>query len=75
MTLFCDICCFIKIFRPRLGAVLSDGSVVKKIDKKGKLVVQVYNSRETRKVSLMSLFSNYYAPRIEADINFQVRQN
>jgi hypothetical protein len=27
--------------RPRLGSVLTDGGVVKKIDKKGKLVVQV----------------------------------
>jgi len=27
--------------RPRLGAVLNDGAVVKKIDKKGKLVTNV----------------------------------
>ncbi len=58
--------------RPRLGAVLMDGGVVKKIDKKGKLVVQLTEHRETRKVSMMSLFSNYYIPRLEPDINFQV---
>ena len=59
--------------RPRLGAVLMDGGVVKKIDKKGKLVVQLTDHRETRKVSMMSLFSNYYIPRLEPDINFQVK--
>jgi len=58
--------------RPRLGSVLMDGGVVKKIDKKGKLVVQLTEHRETRKVSMMSLFSNYYIPRLEPDINFQV---
>jgi hypothetical protein len=58
--------------RPRVGAVLVDGGVVKKIDKKGKLVVQLTEHRETRKVSMMSLFHNCCIPRLDSDIQFQV---
>ena len=58
--------------RPRLGAVLNDGSVVKKIDKKGKLVVQMSDHRETRKVSMMLLFPNYCIPRLDPDVQFMV---
>ena len=58
--------------RPRLGAVLADGGVVKKIDKKGKLVVQLNEHRETRKVSIMSFFPNHCIPRLDPDIQFQV---